>query len=171
MHTVYTFTDSCTIGYYACIWSILLPLSSRDCVHLTINVTMDTGHYGSPSQLWHKHTMYFLHTRLEIARTSLYCNKLPTINLNIMYALMFGSKNLLLTNEHCYNICSCLTPYCHHTLQVINYCTKTDVVIVAKEPFKVNLQLNKTYFWCACGHSKKQVLVVMVTWVKYNNLL
>lgn len=41
-------------------------------------------------------------------------------------------------------------------VNVVNYCTKTDVVIAAKEPFRVTLQLNKTYFWCACGRSKKQ---------------
>lgn len=30
-------------------------------------------------------------------------------------------------------------------------------VIAAKEPFPVELQAGKTYGWCACGHSKRQV--------------
>ena len=70
---------------------------------------------------------------------------------------------MLPTNKH-WNTIKFVHALLHAVLlQVSNYCTKTDVVIVAKEPFTVNLQLNKTYFWCACGRSKKQVLVVMVT--------
>lgn len=30
--------------------------------------------------------------------------------------------------------------------------------IAAKEPFQVRLEAGKTYFWCRCGLSKKQVL-------------
>lgn len=28
--------------------------------------------------------------------------------------------------------------------------------IAAKEPMSADLELGKTYFWCACGHSKTQ---------------
>ncbi|NP_001279133.1 CDGSH iron-sulfur domain-containing protein 3, mitochondrial [Callorhinchus milii] len=29
-------------------------------------------------------------------------------------------------------------------------------VIAAKQPFKVELEMNKPYTWCACGYSRKQ---------------
>jgi len=40
---------------------------------------------------------------------------------------------------------------------VVGYSTKPEVVVASKEPFKVSLEPGKTYFWCACGRSKKQV--------------
>ncbi|XP_059812663.1 CDGSH iron-sulfur domain-containing protein 3, mitochondrial-like [Hypanus sabinus] len=39
------------------------------------------------------------------------------------------------------------------------YCTSATpkrAVIAAKHPFKEDLQANKFYAWCACGHSHKQ---------------
>ncbi|XP_065890258.1 CDGSH iron-sulfur domain-containing protein 3, mitochondrial-like [Dysidea avara] len=41
-------------------------------------------------------------------------------------------------------------------LAVAVYSTKPEVVMAAKEPFQVSLEPDKTYFWCACGKSKKQ---------------
>ncbi|MHC8510343.1 MAG: CDGSH iron-sulfur domain-containing protein [Rhodospirillales bacterium] len=32
----------------------------------------------------------------------------------------------------------------------------TDPVIAAKEPFKIEAEAGKTYFWCACGKSAAQ---------------
>ena len=29
-------------------------------------------------------------------------------------------------------------------------------VVAAKEPFKVDVEAGKAYFWCACGRSQKQ---------------
>lgn len=31
-----------------------------------------------------------------------------------------------------------------------------DGKIAAKEPMEIDLEPGKTYFWCACGHSKEQ---------------
>ncbi|MSP67189.1 MAG: CDGSH iron-sulfur domain-containing protein [Alphaproteobacteria bacterium] len=31
-----------------------------------------------------------------------------------------------------------------------------DPVIAQKSPFSVTVEVGKTYFWCACGRSKKQ---------------
>ena len=32
----------------------------------------------------------------------------------------------------------------------------TDAVIPQKSPYAVEVEAGKTYFWCSCGHSKKQ---------------
>ncbi|HXV25293.1 MAG TPA: CDGSH iron-sulfur domain-containing protein [Alphaproteobacteria bacterium] len=32
----------------------------------------------------------------------------------------------------------------------------TEAVIAQRGPFEVSVQAEKTYFWCACGRSKKQ---------------
>jgi len=29
-------------------------------------------------------------------------------------------------------------------------------IVAAREPFKVDVEGGKTYFWCACGRSRKQ---------------
>ena len=29
-------------------------------------------------------------------------------------------------------------------------------VVAAREPFKVDIEAGKAYFWCACGRSRKQ---------------
>ena len=29
-------------------------------------------------------------------------------------------------------------------------------IVAAREPFKVDVQAGKAYFWCACGRSKNQ---------------
>ena len=36
------------------------------------------------------------------------------------------------------------------------------VFVAAKEPFVVELEASKRYSWCACGRSKKQVMVHLV---------
>ena len=43
-------------------------------------------------------------------------------------------------------------------LQHIRHCSTETGRIAAKQPFQVTLVPGKTYFWCRCGLSKKQVL-------------